>query len=134
MKKLKLFAGLVLCLFLAAGMTSCGPSNSAELLEQLNSELPKDAGSGLTMTKAEVDGDQFVLICELGDAAPVNLGMLKLAGNSPEVKKAFLEGDIKDVAEILVKENKSMVLRFTEKGGSENFDMTFTPEDLKKAL
>lgn len=134
MKKLKLFAGLVLCLFLAAGMTSCGPSNSAELLEKLNSELPKDAGDGLTMTKAELDGDQFVLVCELGDAAPVNMSMLKLAGNSPEVKKAFLQSDIKDIAEILVNENKSLVIRFADKGGSENFDMTFTPEDLKQAL
>ena len=134
MKKLTLFAGLILTLVFAVSLTSCGPSNSAELLEQLNKELPKDAGSGLTMTKAELDGDQFVLVCELGDAAPIGLGMLKMAGNSPEVKKAFLESDIKDVAEILVNENKSLVLRFTDKEGSDNFDMTFTPDELKKAL
>ena len=62
MKKLaSIFAMLLMVLTLSVSVNSCGSLTMSAAIAKLKSECPKDMGGGMTMTNAEIVGDNAIV-------------------------------------------------------------------------
>jgi len=124
MKKIaSILAMLLMVLTISFSLNSCGGLTIGAAVAQLQSQCPKDMGSGLTMTKADlVDGNIVVTIsapngsAEVFDADAAKPGLVQLIKSDADMTK------------LLKETNTGLTYRLTFPDGEE--DVTVSPSDL----
>lgn len=122
MKKLaSIFAMLLMVLTLSVSVNSCGSLTMSAAIAKLKSECPKDMGGGMTMTNAEIVGDNAIVTITAPDLPSAAIESAK-----PNLVQA-LKSDA-DMVETMKSSGKTLTYRFECSDGTA--EVSVSPSDL----
>ena len=124
MKKLaSIFAMLLMVVTISFSLNSCGSLTIGAAIAQLNSQCPKDMGNGLSMTKSELVGNDWVVTISAPQASVETF-------NSEAAKPALVQfvKDNEEYAKLLKETNTALIYKFVFADGEG--EISVSPSEL----
>ncbi len=123
MKKLASIFAMLLMVLTLSFTTGCSSLTIGAAMSQLNSECPVDMGNGMTMTSAQIENGDAVVVIE---APSVPSSIIENSGMSERLKES-VKSDAQ-MSQLLKDSNTKLIYRIKASDGT--VDVSVSPSDL----
>ena len=123
MKKVASIFAMLLMVLTLSFTTGCSSLTIGAAMSQLNSECPVDMGNGMTMTSAQIENGDAVVIIE---APSVSSSIIENSGMSERLKES-VKSDAQ-MSQLLKDSNTKLIYRIKASDGT--VDVSVSPSDL----
>ena len=123
MKKVASIFAMLLMVLTLSFTTGCSSLTIGAAMSQLNSECPVDMGNGMTMTSAQIENGDAVVVIE---APSVPSSIIENSGMSERLKES-VKSDA-EMSKLLKDSNTKLIYRIKASDGT--VDVSVSPSDL----